>query len=99
MKSKNMVNILTISSILVNIYIIPGSYVMKKATGADINDSVNLFTKIVMANEQTLKSNMNLTVKTHNSRGLNSSKKDYVVNILSDCDFLFIQDHWLSSAS
>ena len=51
-----------------------------------------------MANEQTLKSNMNLTVKRYNCRGLNSSKKCYVVNLLSDCDFLFIQEHWLSSS-
>ena len=51
-----------------------------------------------MANEQTHKSNMNLTVKPYNCRGLNSSKKCYVVNLLLDCDFLFIQDHWLSSS-
>ena len=50
-----------------------------------------------MANEQTLKSNMYLTVK-HNCRGLNSSKKYYVVNLLSNCNFLFIQEHWLSSS-
>ena len=51
-----------------------------------------------MADEQTFKSNMNLRVKTYNCRGLNNSKKCYVVNLLSDCDFLFIQEHWLSSS-
>ena len=39
-----------------------------------------------------------MTVKTYNCRGLNSSKKRYVVSLLSDCDFLFIQEHWLSSS-
>ena len=40
--------------------------------------------------------NLNLTVKMYNCRGLNSYKKFYVVNLLSDVDFLFIQEHWLS---
>ena len=51
-----------------------------------------------MTDEQTCNSNLNLTVKTYNCRGLNSSKKSYVVNLLSDCNFLFIQEHWLSSS-
>ena len=41
---------------------------------------------------------MNLTAKTYNCRGLNSSKKCLVVNLLSYFDFLFIQEHWLSSS-
>ena len=31
-----------------------------------------------------------------NSRGFNESKKHYISSILSDCDILFLQEHWLS---
>ena len=31
-----------------------------------------------------------------NSRGFNESKKRYISGILSDCDILFLQEHWLS---
>ena len=29
-----------------------------------------------------------------NSRGFNESKKRYISGILSDCDILFLQEHW-----
>jgi len=31
-----------------------------------------------------------------NSRGYNESKKSYIRSILTGCDLLFLQEHWLS---
>ena len=35
---------------------------------------------------------------TYNCRGYNDSKKSYMISLLSRCDFLFLQEHWLSEA-
>ena len=35
---------------------------------------------------------------TYNCRGFNASKQSYVCRLLNECDFLFLQEHWLSEA-
>lgn len=37
-----------------------------------------------------------LRVVSYNSRGFNDSKKQYIRRILSECDILFLQEHWLA---
>jgi len=37
-----------------------------------------------------------LRVVSYNSRGFNDSKKHYIRRILSACDILFLQEHWLA---
>ena len=37
-----------------------------------------------------------ITIASYNSRGLNQSKQSYISRLLNRCDFLFIQEHWLS---
>ena len=35
-----------------------------------------------------------LRLVSFNSRGLNSDKKSYLCHLLSECDVLFLQEHW-----
>jgi exonuclease III len=40
--------------------------------------------------------NNRLKFVSYNCRGLHDSKKDYLENLLSQCDILFLQEHWLT---
>jgi len=35
---------------------------------------------------------------SYNCRGFNGNKKPYIANLLSECDILLLQEHWLSDA-
>jgi exonuclease III len=35
-------------------------------------------------------------IKSYNCRGFNSSKKQYIRTVLTGCDMLFLQEHWLA---
>ena len=37
-----------------------------------------------------------LKLPSYNSRGLRDSKRMYIVSLLSKCDILYLQKHWLS---
>ena len=37
-----------------------------------------------------------LRLVSYNSRGFNESKQQYLRQLLSECDILFLQEHWLS---
>jgi len=39
-----------------------------------------------------------LNFMSYNCRGYNESKHAYILHLLSVCDILFIQEHWLSDA-
>ena len=39
-----------------------------------------------------------LSIATYNCHGFNFTKTLYINNILTSCDVLFIQEHWLSSS-
>ena len=39
---------------------------------------------------------MNLCMSSYNCRGYNEHKRDYLASLLSRCDILFLQEHWLS---
>ena len=40
--------------------------------------------------------NLNLKLLSYNCRGLNDSKKIYLLSLLKACDVLFLQEHWLT---
>jgi len=54
-----------------------------------------LFSLVTMA--ESVHSDL-LRLVSFNSRGYNESKKSYICSILSGCDLLFLQEHWLSDA-
>jgi len=37
-----------------------------------------------------------ITIESFNCRGMNDVKKRYVCSLLSNCDILFLQEHWMS---
>ena len=37
-----------------------------------------------------------LRIISYNCRGFNDSKLGYLQSLLSRCEFLFVQEHWLS---
>ena len=37
-----------------------------------------------------------LSVRSYNSRGFNKDKAQFVTNLMSHCDVLLLQEHWLS---
>ena len=39
---------------------------------------------------------VNLNIMTYNCRGFNKYKSGYIAKLLSACDILFLQEHWLS---
>jgi hypothetical protein len=42
--------------------------------------------------------NSSLVIAASNCRGFNTSKIPYINDLLQKCNFLFIQEHWLSNA-
>jgi len=38
-----------------------------------------------------------LRIVSYNCRGFNSFKRGYLQSLLAKCDFLFLQEHWLSN--
>jgi len=45
-----------------------------------------------------LLNSFNVRICSYNCRGYNDSKKWYVCELLNKCDFLFLQEHWLSES-
>jgi hypothetical protein len=44
-------------------------------------------------------SDLSLRIGSYNCRGFgNATKRDYVSRLLKDCDFLFLQEHWLAES-
>ena len=39
-----------------------------------------------------------LVIASYNCRGFNNTKSSYINNLMQKCNFLFIQEHWLSNA-
>ena len=37
-----------------------------------------------------------IIICSHNCRGFNFVKRDYIQKLLDECDILFLQEHWLS---
>ena len=42
--------------------------------------------------------NSHLKIGSYNCRGYNASKVTYILQLLKQCEFLFIQEHWLSDS-
>ena len=52
-------------------------------------------TIIMMANSEHI-SDSSLVIATYNCRGLRDDKREFVFQLLSRADVLFVQEHWMS---
>ena len=55
---------------------------------------INLETTIIVKANKTLKNK--LSICTYNVRGYNSTKHSYIIELLSKCTILVIEEHWLN---
>jgi len=60
-------------------------------TNNNVNNAVHL--TAISVNDKIAASR--LSIATYNCRGFNFTKSSYINGLLSDCDILLIQEHWL----